>query len=467
MHSGATRRAVVLLPALIQITGLLACGGGASSAPDSAPDARGGTCQRVVEPPITCGESTATNAVVHLLAGGKPEPAALVVSHRADGFVLGETTTDTQGCGTVATEPDGLITVVYVALFDETFVITSPARISGQLEIHGPRSIEAPAPCVAGTLTIPHGTEPAAESFHITLGIPDTNDSARPSCKEVSVAQLPATLDVPLTCLGADSNVDVVIAATSEVPGPAGPVTQPIAFTAGRVDLVDGQGELAVDSWIAAPVPQPVQVVVDPSISAAYEVSPRIEYVVDELTFYDSQFGASYVPGLAVDSVKLQVSVNDGSMRDNRVTTFRRPGLPGSIDVAPGDLLSPIADLQVFPDPNQLVLAWTPDPIVADALFMTLTWRDAPGGRPLQWLLVLPTAADHLTFPAVTDPRFFPPGAGLGPQGYRRYVDGDTIDGFAELSAAGLHLEGGGSFYSSTVVPLRTPEIRTCFAHVY
>ncbi len=309
-----------------------------------------------------CGGSShdGPTASVIALSGDAPEPAASVLSHRADGSIIDTVMPDPTGHAEVAIEPGALITVVFPSMPPQIVTTLAPA---GDLTVHGPPA--DPSPSVAGALGIMPVMALGAASYDVELG-----------CLTVHEPQLPATIDVIGPCLGSDENLDILIH------GRDGAGTE-VGYAAGRVALNGDVAEFDPPMWLTSGTPVPVTV---------EGVAATVTWALyaDGLAFDRATItgGATLPTGLAVDAMTVAITA------DQRVTTESFTTAPTAIAVSAADLLPPVTPM---PARSGDALSWTAPSLSAAAVDVRITWSEGV------WDVVGPPDLASVVLPAITN----------------------------------------------------------------
>jgi hypothetical protein len=400
------------------------------------------------DPPaeMICGASTDSMAVVRALSGERPRAGVTVWSHRADGSVISSTVTDGQGCASVAREPDALVSLVYSYDPGGKDVVTTLAPAAGELVVHG-LSWTTPMPsssCIAGRLRIVPEAPVEPGRYSVYLG-----------CKWFEITNLPATIDVPVDCMGSDTMVDAV-------------VSSPSVSSVSRADLATGSATITASWYLGAdpwgPSGGPVSIVFDPSLTPS---GFGVALFVDGVEFQD------YFHGLPVDLVRVNATLEDpdGStrrwMRKN-VSVQLPMDLPSpvGVDVIPTDFLPTIDEGNAsFVDRDRLAVQWTPEvEVPSDAVTLTVQWYGGIGRENMRWRAVLPPESTGVTFPQIVDDGLRLPDwndASHPVSTQRAHIDGDTVGGYVDLLNLGLEVD------DTMMMPLEIPMVRMTMGRIY
>ena len=347
------------------------------------------------------------------LAGGAGDPSATVIAHRANGQVLDEQMPDAVGHAQVHVENGGWITVVFPRKAQTSVVTTLAPAAGGELDIYGPDPDPGP-PVVAGTLVVMPGQDAGADDYELDLG-----------CLTLHVPSFAQPIDLNALCFGSDTNLDLLIRATR-----AG---APVGYAAGRLPLVDGTVQFQPPQWDTTTGSVPITL---------DGVQPALDWVLysDGLPFAPQPISgtAPIWTGLQTDGATVHAAIASGATV--QATTREISGPPLSIAFAAADFLPPIApSLALDPGPG-VSLHWAASSTTADVLDLRLTWQVA--GHAVVWDAVLPPDATSAILPAgdggAAD-ALGPPDA--MPAALLRYIDGPAANGFADVAAAGLHVE--------------------------
>src|SRR5690242_243866 len=240
------------------------------------------------------------------MGGAYPEPNATVISHSINGDKLDETQADAVGVADIGYEPGALVSVMFPGTITDATpaisIITAP--FTDGMTVVGPATDNGPSDVVGGLQIKPKNIN--ADAFDIQLG-----------CATFHVTSMPTVLDVGARCMGSDTNVDVLITATSS--------GVEVGHAAGRVAMVDGMAEFDPPSWDTSYTLIPV--------TAADGAAVTWTLVTDGLPFTTP---AGSVPaGLMFDRIVVDADLPSGA----RHTTRYLPAAPASIDFADTDFL--------------------------------------------------------------------------------------------------------------------------------
>jgi hypothetical protein len=345
------------------------------------------------------------------MSGAYPEPNATVISHSINGDKLDETQADAVGVADIGYEPGALVSVMFPGTITDATpaisIITAP--FTDGMTVVGPPTDVGPTDSGGGLQMKPKNIN--ADAFDIQLG-----------CATFHVTSMPTVLDVGARCMGSDTNVDVLITATS------GGVE--VGHVAGRVPMVDGMAEFDPPSWDTSYTMIPV--------TAAGGAAVTWSLITDGLPFTTP---AGSVPaGLMFDRIVVDADLASGA----RHTTRYLPAAPASIDFADTDFLPAITSSLTGS------YAWTPQPL-GDAVDLRADWAAATGSAA-----VVPTGPQHITWDAILPPDaaavVFPPVGftPVSPDVVLRYVDSSAIDAFPAMEVHG----------DTSVPPIADGEIR-------
>ena len=179
------------------------------------------------------GSTPAETLAIATYAGEAPAPGIRVISHRPNGEVIDDVTTDYSGNVDIGIEDGALLT----ALYPGTLVTQSAAP-----EIHGP-PVEAKNDLVIGTVDVAAPAMSAATRYEVDLG-----------CVTIPTTTFPRTFNVTTCSLGTDQNLDVLVRAF------AGDAF--LGYDVANVPLVDEHAVVNVawkttgtDLWVDGTVP--------------------------------------------------------------------------------------------------------------------------------------------------------------------------------------------------------------------
>jgi len=364
------------------------------------------------------GNGPTTNVELH--AGDIPlEAGATVISHTVDGDVLDQQVTDGAGQAQLQFQPGALVTAVYHRSAGY-HVITTPALATGTLGIHGP--VPDQAPILSNSLVLT-AVPIAADTITVDMG-----------CTRAIVTSFPKTLDVLAQCLGSDSNLDVLVTATT-----GGSV---VGYFAARVPTDDnGVGMLDIPAWNTAFTTIPVT---QNDLGATLEM---IE-VADGFAFTTPVASgvANTWTGLVADASQVRAQV--GPATAAQTTTQFATGLPASIAFASTDFMTPIATTLSLADRAKLAFTWTAL-AAGDLTNLHASWMLA--SDLIVWDVVLPPDADRVQFPSLDPDLAGVLAAPTSPVTTNlRAVDGPDTTSFADVQADGLWML---TFDASTIVP--------------
>lgn len=347
------------------------------------------------------------------LAGGAGDPGAIVIAHRANGQVLDEQMADAVGRARVHVEDGGWISVVFPRKAQTSVVTTLAPKAGGELDIYGPDPDPGP-PVVAGTLLVMPGQDAGADDYELDLG-----------CLTLHVPSFTQPIDLNALCFGSDTNLDLLIRASR-----AG---APVGYAAGRLPLADGVVQFQPAQWDTTTGSVPITL---------DGVAPTLDWVLhsDGLPFAAQPIAGSAPiwTGLEVDGATVHAVIASGATA--QATTREIAGPPLSIALSAADFLPPIAPALALDPGAGLSLHWAAASPGADVVDLRLTWQVA--GHSVVWDSVLPPDATSAILPAgdggAAD-ALGPPDA--MPTALLRYIDGPAANGFADVAAAGLHVE--------------------------
>jgi hypothetical protein len=346
------------------------------------------------------GSSEGPSIDVFALAGEvQPEAGALVLATNVDGSPIDEQTTAGDGHAALAYEAGELVTIEFVRT-SVTQLITTPAPATGMLAIHGPLADKAPI--IAGALAVT-AAPINASTFVIDLG-----------CTQIVLPSLPATVNILATCFGTDSNIDVLVHALED--------GNLVAYSAARVSIDNEVGMLDIPEWT---------MLSDTSIPIVQnDVSAMItlDEVADGFVF-PAITGTEVWTGLVSDQTRVH------AVAANTTTTQFTAGLPASIAFAASDFL-PAATTHLTR--AQSTFSWTAFG-VGDLTNLHAAWST------FAWDVVLPPEATTIGFP---DPNIVVPADGVTTS--LRAIDGPDTQGFDEVQAAGIRIQGP---TGATIVP--------------
>lgn len=378
------------------------------------------------------GGGSGKTAAVFALAGGAPEPQATVVSHRADGTILDEQLADPTGRADVAVEAGARISVVFPAASTQassiSIITTMAPAPGGSIDIYGPPDPSGP-PTVIGTLTIAPQQPITADAYDVALG-----------CIVLHLPSLSQVIDVASTCAGSDTNLDVLVTATS-----GGALA---GYAAGRVSIADGGAVFQPAQW--DPMPGSIPITLD-------GVAPALDWVLwsDGLPFAAQPLTGTTAPvwnGLVVDSATVHATIASGP--SSQVTTRELAGMPTAIAFAATDFLPSIAQTLAQDPGTGLAVHWAAASPGADALDLRLSWTS--GMQRVVWDSVLPPDATATALPALGGNLSAP---AAPPDALLRYLDGPAATSFSDVAAGGIHVEDP-DHPSTIVTPPSSGDIR-------
>ena len=386
-------------------------------------------------------------AVVIAMAGDRAAGGATVISHRADGTRLDETSADAVGHAELRVEPGALVSVVFAASASPASpaapasIVTTLAPETGELVIHGPPVPRVPA--IVGGLAITAPPLAADLGYDIGLG-----------CATIAVPTLPTTVEVAAACLGSDTQLDVLVRGYQAAADGLPPVV--IGYAAARVPLVDGLAHLDLAAWQTATLAVPT--VLD-------GVAPGLTLVTwaDGLPFPAPAITdhAALWTDLAVDSTTLTATLGFPGLA--QVTRVEGVGLLAGVALGPADFVPQLEATLALADRATLAVAWSATGAAgaaADALVVRLAWSEL---TPVIWEVVLPPTADHVTFPQLDGGPFaLPTSATTVIDARLQALDSSALAGFTELLAVGL--DATSTTGASPIVPRPLPgEVRTTY----
>ena len=358
------------------------------------------------------GDASGPTTNVLLLAGEIPvEPGATVISHTLEGDVLDQQLTDGAGQATLQFQTGALVTAVFHR--DAGYrVITTPALATGQLAIHGPPPDQAPILSNSLVLT---AVPIAADSIAVDMG-----------CTVATVTSFPKTLDVRAQCLGTDSNLDVLVRATT---GDA-----VVGYAAARLPTdQDGVAMLDIPAWTTDYTTIPVTANDLGATIALTEISDGFAFATPSASDV-----ANTWTGLVADASQVRAQV--GPATAAQTTTRMTAGLPASIAFTAADFLPAATTTVALRDRTKLAFGWTAL-AAGDLTSFHATWT--PAADPITWDVVLAPDADRIAFPQL-DPdlsaTLAPPVDDSALTTDLRAVDGPDTTDFASVQAAGLWL---------------------------
>lgn len=370
----------------------------------------------------TSPDTGSRRVIVNAIAGDRVAAGVTVVSHAVNGTLIDQVVADDSGRALLVVDDDVLVSVVFPAVIEPSttvHVVTTLAP-DAELTIYGPPDHSRPEPIV-GVLNVNGPALPGATVFDIDLG-----------CTRVSVASLPATIDVGACSLGTDDKLDVLV---------RGGVTGDVSFwlegyAAGRLALTNGAATFDIAEWKTAPTDAPL------TIDAA-GASLALSVYADGLLFdtQDLTDHASLWDGLIADTTRVTASI--AGDQGSRVTVRDFNGVPQALTFTETDFLPPIAPSLTLSSLNPLSLRWEPTPL-GDAVNVQASWNaDGVGTRNATvWDAVLPPESTTVTFPVLVDALAIATSRAEVQRDYvsLRYLDDEAYDGFAPLAAAGLRV---------------------------
>jgi hypothetical protein len=351
---------------------------------------------------------------VLLLAGEIPvEPGATVISHTLEGDVLDQQVTDGAGEAQLQYQAGALVTAVFHRGAGY-HVITTPALATGQLAIHGPPPDQAPILSNSLVLT---AVPIDADTITVDMG-----------CTTAIVTSFPKTLDVPAQCLGSDSNLDVLVRATT---GDA-----VVGYAAARVPSdQDSVGMLDIPAWTTTFTAVPVT---ENDLGATIELDEVSDGFVFTTPAGSTSDVANAWTGLVADATHVRARV--GLAGAGQTTTQFTSGLPASVAFTAADFLPEATTTVALRDRATLAFGWTAL-AAGDLTNLHATWM--PAADPITWDVVLAPDADHIAFPQL-DPDLSSvlpaPTGDVTLTTDLRAVDGPDTTDFASVQAAGLWL---------------------------
>lgn len=362
-----------------------------------------------------CAEQDRRVEVV-VLAGDQPETDAIVIFHRPSGRRLGTAHVDASGRAAMVVADDSLVTAVFPRDSIATRLITVAVESASQeIAIHGPpRGMERPT---IGTITIAPAVTQGADEFWIRL-----------ACGGAQTTTWPVSVDIDESCVGADSQVPViVIARLSHVP---------TAYTAGTVALDNGVATFAPAQWFSFA----------PNVPVINDVAATVDWTlwIDGLSFGpdDATNGGLVWQGLAVDRARVHARVGDYTIAQN--TTREIQGPPTLVSFGGDDFLPAIprtVTASGLPTKGRslseaLSFSWANPNVDADVLQLALGWLSRLESSVI-WHIVLPPDAIGFTSPLFEDEL-----AELTPRDdpdlVLRYIDSPELVGFEAARAAGI-----------------------------
>jgi hypothetical protein len=355
--------------------------------------------------------------VIALAGEIQVEPGAVVVATGVDGSPIDRQLTDGTGYVTLNYAPGALVTIFYVRQ-NGTQLVTTPALANDILYVRGP--LPDAAPIIAGVVEV---DAPAitADDIEIDLG-----------CTTVAATTFPKDVDILATCFGTDSNIDVLIRATT-----AGVIT---SYSAQRVPIVAEVGMMEISAWDTQPTLIP--------IASDAGAAIAIDEVADGFVFAAPTTAPGAIwNGLSSDETRIHATLGTS------FSTQYTPGLPTAISFAATDFLPPTTTALAQ---SQTAFSW---PVfgVGDLTHLHAAWT--AGSTHVTWDVVLDPSATAVTFPVLDSDLVDQVGSPVNAATSLHAVDGPDTTSFADVQAAGLWMTDG-----SIVTPVTSGEIRESVA---
>ena len=347
---------------------------------------------------------------MRVFAGEVPEWGAPVLLHRADGTVVAQTTTESDGSATVTGDGELVSTALTLDVNDRNVpdgLFTTSAEFD-PLDLHLFPHVVAHGPS-AGKLTISSSTPvPDGVDLIVDLG-----------CETLGVGALPATIDVPQACLGDGQQLDLAVSQNLGAPT----VCPTIPMSAARLTM---NGDT---TYVATFEDQPQITNV--------EVVPDVLLGGMDLWADGHRFRAVYcvaspgqpiygVPGLHVDGRSI------GALLGDETVTARYAGDTDAIMLSPAE---------VPPIGRATVPTMTAAPLTLTLAPPTGGPADAVGVGDGAWFAIVPPDMTSLTYPTLDADLAarFP-----APQGTPSETVWNTaqLTGFADVAAAGIDVGG-------------------------
>jgi hypothetical protein len=361
--------------------------------------------------------------------GSEPRAGATVITHRANGEVIDKAITDAQGRAELRTEVGAHVTA-YLRRTppgpadappyppSASLAVTTMAPESGtELVLSGP--VFNPTP-TAGTLTI-SSSHPLVADYQIELG-----------CTRAYVHRLPVTIEIPIACLGTDTNLDVLIRAWAPQPDRNG-VYPALGYSAARVAMANGVAELDAAVWDTTTGTIPVDLVgVDPNMGIALR-SDGLEFDGGLLKGTSGRASIEIPHGFAFDGITVRSWLYSNGLSGVQMGSMIRDvvGAPSAVHIEAGDFLNAVVPVGgPSRDSTTPSLHWSSTGVDADAVYIN---SDLGG---VGWIVVMPPEAGETTLPEFQLDKF-----GFRTGGSATYYDATDLHGFSEFVAQGLHFE--------------------------